>query len=155
MFKMTTIAVLALLNGCSLDQAPPPPQAPAAARAKAPTCAMIMTAPRAVEGANLFGTGTLADCAETDWNGVLQVRVNAGDGLLVGVDIDRTQAVAGNTLDIGVQASVLSSAGDYASCEGSVTWTSDEPDWVVSVDAVCHDAAGDYNLVASFRGHVY
>lgn len=149
MFKMTTIALLALLSGCSLDQAPnPPPAQLAPAAAKPPTCAMSMSAPQAVEGANFFGTGTLTDCSETDWDGVLQVRVNAG-GLIVGVDVDRAQAVPGNTLDIGSQAAAFVPGLD--ACVGTVTWTSDEPDWSLTVNAVC----GDKDLVATFHGHLY
>lgn len=148
MKTLFAVALVALV-GCDRAQeaAPAAPTAPAAVT-HAPTCAMSMSAPQAVEGANFFGTGTLTDCTETDWDGVLQVRVNAG-GLIVGVDVDRTQAAPGNTLDIGWQAAAF--VPGYDACVGTVTWTSDEPDWSLTVNAVC----GDKDLVATFHGHVY
>lgn len=151
---MKTLAalVLALTVGCSTAPSAPAAPAPVVVAAHAPTCAVSMSAPFAVEGANFFGTGTLHDCNETDWNGLLQLRFSTG-AFWAGIDIDRTQAAPGNTLDLGVEAVAFTS--DFGPCEGTVTWTSDEPDWALSVNAVCHGEKGDYNFVADAHGHVY
>lgn len=157
MRNFSLAALVILVVGCSTAPAGAPPVSASAraaqdAATKAPTCAVSMSAPRAIEGANFFGSGTLADCTETDWDGVLQVRFAQG-GFLAGLNVDRAQASSGDTLDLGVQATAFTN--DYAPCEGTVTWTADEPDWALSVNAVCHGAAGDYDLVASVHGHVY
>ena len=152
-----TILVLAIASvvfgalafcGCGGAPAPVAPTVQAPQPQHKPTCAMAMTAPQAVQGANFFGTGSLTDCTETDWDGILQVRVNAG-GMLVGVDLDRSQATPGNTLDLGQQATAFVTG--YAACSGTLTWNSDEPDWSLSLDAMC----GDQHVAATFSGHVY
>lgn len=152
MRKFFVAVVVLFMVGCSAPQTDVLPPAPAPSAAKTPTCAVSMSAPRAVEGANFFGTGTLSDCSETDWDGVLQLRF-AQDSFWAGIDIDRTQAAAGDTLDLGSQAVAFTNT--FGTCEGAVTWISDEPDWALSVNAVCHGDAGDYDFVGSFHGHVY
>lgn len=154
---LLVFGALVLAVGCSTPSTDTAPISAAAAAAhdaatKAPTCAVSFTSPTAIDGSNFFGSGSLDDCSFSGWNGILEVRVAKGD-FVFGVDIDRSQAAPGNTLMVGAEAVVF--AHDYISCEGTVTWISDEPDWALSVDAVCHGATGDYVLAGSLHGHVY
>lgn len=149
-FVLVVLGSLIAAAGCGRTEVEFPVPTPVVTVQHAPTCAVQLIAPYVIDGANFFGSGTLDDCSESDWDGVLQIRFAQGS-LLGGVDIDRSRAAPGNTLDIGAEATAFLNLDGYAPCEGTVTWKTDEPDWSVAVDATC----GLNSFVGNFHGHVY
>ena len=151
-FRILAYGALALAAGCAAPAGPAASAQPtvAADDPPRPTCAVAMTAPLAIDGQQLFDSGPLDDCSESDWEGVMELRF-LDRGLQVLLDIDRAQATPGNTIDLPSPAARLQTRG-YADCGGVLTWQSDEPDWALAVDAQCDDGS---SLVARWWGHHY
>lgn len=140
------LTAMLLMVGCDApaDQILAPPTK------ATPTCFASLTAPSNISGAQTFDSGDFGDCDFGRGNdGIRELRFATLSGdLVVMVDIAQI-AAPGNSYDIGSGYVSLQTAS-YASCHGVVTWTSDLPDWSVTVDATCDDGA---RVVGTWRGN--
>lgn len=159
MIKLKSIALLLAigLSGCySVESTPLPTPAPQVLK---PLCSVALTAPIPVDGFVSYNNRTVHDCSESDWNGILEVRLS-DQGFLLAVDIDRSQTQPGNTYAIESGAAVVWTLGQPygGSCRsGYVTWLSDEPDWEVLVDVYCISDNGpdQFFVTGDIKGHVF
>lgn len=157
-FLLVVFGVLMTAAGCESTQAPPRASVAVNPQLR-PLCSVDLTAPFPVNGFVSYNDRTITDCSESDWDGIMEIRM-AQRGLILAIDIDRAQAKPGNTYFVEDGAAVVWTLGDpyLGSCRsGGVTWLSDEPDWEVDVDVFCLSESGsnEYFVKGNLKGHVF
>lgn len=153
-FLLFVFGALMAAAGCGRTEPYPVPVAPTVTPTvqHRPTCAVEMIAPVSLVGSNFYGAGTLDDCTESDWNGILELRMAIGQ-VFLSLDIDRSQNAPGDAIDLtsGRVALWDRVCTDWT---GTVTWQTDEPDWSILINATCIDDP-THQLVGKWWGHVY
>jgi hypothetical protein len=150
------VAIALLVGGCGPYAIDPAPHPDALPTAYATTCAVDMTAPIRLAGANTSPRqGDLAYCAQSRWDDVLELYFQH-PGVAeqwLRIDVQTRLAHVGEPVQLGSGAAALWD-DVYSDYVGVVTLESDEPEWAVSVVAYS-ESEPKRAIVARWWGHSY